>query len=283
MRDDDADDGGPASPIRATVVDPAVFGAVDALLHDGVLREDVQGRRPGVSPVIFSHPVLYDFAVAVTCLRGEDHLYLSRRLAIDPDLAITVRPSLDMHFADLWTDDTTREPFWDLAVTLSSAEPRPSDRGRRGRLRRTPANTPLTTTLRTLERAGDIIRQQRVRRPGCASRTSPAALEAAEVSRLDRQASAPALAELAATLAAGAAATGDIGTGRPRKSPAVAPGPVLPSRTGCHRCRDAQPRDRRRDALRSSDPSEPAREELAMRIAEALAGAAVVTLAMSAR
>ncbi len=31
------------------VVDPAVFGAVDALLRDGVLREDAQGRRPGVS------------------------------------------------------------------------------------------------------------------------------------------------------------------------------------------------------------------------------------------
>lgn len=54
-----------------------------------------------MSPVSFSHPVLFDFAVAVTCLHGEDALHLKQLLDSDPDLAITIRPSLDMYFADL--------------------------------------------------------------------------------------------------------------------------------------------------------------------------------------
>jgi hypothetical protein len=256
-------------------VDPAVFGAVDALLRDGVLREDVQGRRPGVRPVVFSHPVLYDFAVAVTCLRGEDHLHLSRRLAVDPDLAITVRPSLDMHFADIWTDDITRGPFWDLAVTLSErgqGHPIAAVAAASAVLREHPSHDDLEPLERQAASSGSKGQAARM----CVAHLA-AALEAAEVSEQDRRASAPALAELAATLAAGATATGDIGLAdlaralllRLDHCSPIGPGAIA-----------AETRSRAiADVMRSalSNPSGPTGEELAMRTADALAKAVVVS------
>lgn len=200
---------------RARVADPTavvaagVLGAIDALLRDGVLREDVQGRRPSITPVMFSHPVLYDFAVAVTCLQGEDHLHLARRLDGDPNLAITVRPSLDMCFADLWADDPSRNQFWELAIALSTSQqghPIAAVAAGCAVLREHPTHDDL-----------GLIEQRAVSSAGNnhAARMCVAhlggALEAAEVSQLDRQASGPALADVAAALAAQAAATGDIG------------------------------------------------------------------------
>jgi hypothetical protein len=258
------------------VVDPAVFGALDALLHDGVLRQDVQGRRPGVSPVVFSHPVLYDFAVAVTCLRGEDHLHVSQRLANDPDLAITVRPSLDMAFADLWADDPTRGQFWELAVTLSEpgqGHPIAAVAAACAALREHPTHEDLVPIEQRAASSGTESQAARM----CVAHLA-SALDAAEVSEQDRRASAPALAELAATLAARAAATGDIGLAdlarvlllRLDRCFPLGPGAIAAER----RSRAIA------DVLRCAplNPAEPAREELAMRAADALAKASVVSL-----
>jgi hypothetical protein len=262
-----------ASP--SDVVDPAVFGAVDALLHDGVLREDVQTRRPGVSPVVFGHPVLYDFAVAVTCFRGEDHLHLSRSLTADPDLAITVRPSLDMHLADVWADDTSRGLFWHLAVTLSApgvGHPIAAVAAGCAALREHPTHE----DLEQLEQRATVSVADGQAARMCVSYLA-AAVEAAEVPNQDRQASVPALAELAAALAAAAAALDDVGMADlarlllyrldrsfPLGSDAIAAAPRGRAIADVMRC-----------AL--SDPAAPAREQLALRAVEALAKAAPVS------
>ena len=258
----------------STVVAPAVLGSVTGLLHDGVLREDVQGRRSGLSPVIFSHPVLYDFAVAVTCLRGEDHLYLSQRLDDDPDLAITIRPSLDMYFADLWTDDATRHPFWDLAVTLSAP-----NRGHP--IAAIAAACAALIEHPTYEDLAQLGEQAAAADgSGGAARMCVAYLaggiEAVEVSLLDRQASAPALAELAANLAAQAVKSGDLGLAdlarvllfRLDRQFPLQPGSIAAG-TRSHAIANVM-----RCAL--TNPSETGRESLALRIAETLTTAAVV-------
>jgi hypothetical protein len=257
----------------SAVVDPAVLGAVDALLRDGVLREDVQGRRSGMVPIVFSHPVLYDFAVAVTCLRGEDHLYLSQRLDEDPDLAITVRPSVDMSLADLWTDDLGRSPFWDLAAKLCAPHGHPIAAIAAGCavLREHPAHedlAPIEMQAMASDGASGAARM-------CIAHLA-GALEAAEVSPLDRQASAPALAEMAATLAARAAATGDVGLADLARVLLFRLARCFPLTADsiAAEIRSRALADIMRCAL--SNPSEPAREGLAEKIGEALTRAATV-------
>jgi hypothetical protein len=192
----------------SAVVDAAVLGTVDVLLHDGVLREDVQGRRVSASPIVFGHPVLFDFAVAVTCLDGEDALNLAHRLDDDADLAITVRPSLDMHFADRWEADASRSTFWDLAIELSDpvhGHPIAAIAGACASLREHPTYAEFA---RVEERALPANDSGGARM--CIAHLA-GALEAAEVLPADRLASAPALAGLAASLAARAAETADLG------------------------------------------------------------------------
>ena len=258
----------------SAVVDPAVFGAIEGLLRDGVLREDVQGRHRGVSPVIFSHPVLFDFAVAVTCLPGEDPLYLKQRLDSDPDLTITVRPSLDMYFADLWSGDDSRSQFWELALALSTR-----DHGHP-----IAAVAAACAALRQHPGAGDLLRlQERALtqdQSGQTARTCiahlAAAFDASELSPDDRQACTPALAGLVAGVAATAAETGDVGLADlarlllfrldrafPLALDAVAAGP-----------RSRATADVMRSALVS--PSSRGSETLATRIAGALARAVTV-------
>jgi hypothetical protein len=259
----------------SAVVDPAVLSAVDALLRDGVLREDVQGRRSGMVPVVFSHPVLYDFAVAVTCLRGEDPLYLSQRLDSHPDLAITVRPSLDMYFADLWTDNITRSPFWDLAATLSAplnGHPIAAIAAGCVALGEHPAHedfVPIEARAMSSDSSRAAARM-------CIAHLA-GTLEAAEVSQLDRRASAPALADMAATLAAQAAATGDVGLADlarvllfrlARCFPLTSDSVAVETRS--HALADIV-----RCAL--SNPSESANEGLATKVGEDLTRAAVVS------
>jgi hypothetical protein len=258
----------------SAVVDPAVFDAVDGLLSDGVLREDVQGRQHGVSPVIFSHPVLFDFAVAVTCLHGEDPLHLKQRLDSDPDLVITIRPSLDMYFTDLWSDTMDRSRFWKLVLALSTR-----DRGHP-----IAAVAAASVVLRQHPGIEDILflQEQALLQgpPGQTARTCinflAAAFDATEISPGDRRACAPALAGLAEGLAAKAAATGDVGLGdlarlilfRLDRTFPLTPDAVA-----------AEPRSRATaDVMRCAltNPSSRASETLAERIAGPLAGAVAV-------
>jgi hypothetical protein len=95
--------------------------ALEALQHDGVLRD--LPRRPGtpVHPVTFAHPVLFDYAVAVLALGDLDEPgSLGGMLDEDPNLAITVRPSIGYRLAIDWAADATRRAFWHLALRLAS-------------------------------------------------------------------------------------------------------------------------------------------------------------------
>jgi hypothetical protein len=91
------------------------------LVSDGVLRE-LPGRigQPQ-PPIAFSHPVLFDYAVAVLALgdvsTGES---LANRLDEDPNLAMVVRPSLDYRLAIAWRGDPVRQEFWQLALRLTA-------------------------------------------------------------------------------------------------------------------------------------------------------------------
>lgn len=99
----------------------AVPTALEALQHEGVLRD--LPRRPGtpIQPVTFAHPVLFDYAVAVLALGDPDEPgSLVGMLDEDPNLAITVRPSLGYRLAIDWAADATRRAFWHLALRLAS-------------------------------------------------------------------------------------------------------------------------------------------------------------------
>ena len=258
----------------SAVVAPAVLGAVDGLLRDGVLREDIQGRQYTGSPVIFSHPVLFDFAVAVTCLHGEEPLYLKQRLDSDPDLAITIRPSLDMYLADLWSGDTHRAQFWELALALSRqalGHPIAAVAAACTVLRQHPGPgdlLPLQERALTQDQSGQTART-------CAAHLA-AAFDATELSPADRLACAPALAGLAAGLAAGAAATGDVGLADLARLFLFRLDRAFPL------ARDVVAADLRSrataDVMRSAlvSPSSPGSETLANRIAGGLAKAVAI-------
>ena len=77
--------------------------------------------------------MLFDYAVAVLAL-GETLQpgSLAEVLDEDPNLAITVRPSLGYLLAVEWAADATRRVFWHLALRLAYAHRRPPF-GRRDR------------------------------------------------------------------------------------------------------------------------------------------------------
>jgi hypothetical protein len=65
--------------------------------------------------------VLFDYAVAVLALGETLQLgSLAEVLDEDPNLAITVRPSLGYRLAIEWAADATRRAFWHLALRLAS-------------------------------------------------------------------------------------------------------------------------------------------------------------------
>jgi hypothetical protein len=100
----------------------ATSPALEALHHNGVLRDLPAGPGGAIGPVTFAHPVLFDYAVAVLALgniRQPDSL--AEVLDGDPNLAITVRPSLDYRLAIAWANDASRRGFWHLALRLTSS------------------------------------------------------------------------------------------------------------------------------------------------------------------
>ena len=248
--------------------------ALAALLHAGVLLEDAQIRRLAVRPVGFSHPVLYDFAVALTCLGGADPLHLKLRLDRDPDLAITVRPSLDMHLADLWCDDDTRGPFWDLAIALShrsDGHAIAAVAAACAALRESPAESDLMPLERSALMADDT--SQAARR--CIIHLA-GALDAASLTALERETSAPALAHLAARLARSAVIAGDFGLADLARIVLHRIGNRFPLGEGSL---EAAVRSRAvADVMRFAlvDPAGPGRERLAFLVGDAVAHAAVL-------
>jgi hypothetical protein len=99
----------------------ATGDAFTALHHNGVLRE--APARPGnaMAPTGFAHPVLFDYAVAMLALGDPGRpASLADALDDDPNLAMTVRPSLEYRLAFAWSADQTRRAFWLLALRLAN-------------------------------------------------------------------------------------------------------------------------------------------------------------------
>jgi hypothetical protein len=95
--------------------------ALTGLHHNGVLREAL--ARPGnvLAPIGFAHPVLFDYAVAMLALGDPGRpASLADALDADPNLSLTVRPSLEYRLVFAWSADESRRGFWHLALRLAS-------------------------------------------------------------------------------------------------------------------------------------------------------------------
>ena len=101
------------------------LAAMQGLLSDGVLREaQAPGYASTAAPVAFAHALLFDFTVANQVLaRLEDPMHLAGALAAEPDWALLLRSSLELHLAALWHGDPTRKSYFALAARLTTQSP----------------------------------------------------------------------------------------------------------------------------------------------------------------
>jgi len=102
---------------RHGLVEPGSEAALRELFSNQVL---VEWQPPGASVpqrqlVAFSHHILFDFAVAQLFVPPEP-AQMTRLIAEDPDLILMIRPSLVMHFQQLWESD--RSSFWKLLFRI---------------------------------------------------------------------------------------------------------------------------------------------------------------------
>lgn len=90
----------------------ALLDASDGLVRAGVLQElPVKLRAMGAPPLAYSHHILFDYAVAALILAVDGDSRLLPVLREDPNLVIVIRPSIDLHLADLWYSDETHSEF----------------------------------------------------------------------------------------------------------------------------------------------------------------------------
>lgn len=104
---------------RQSVDRPDTSAALNDLLSAQVLVE--WQPSPAVKPdryqLTFPHHVLFDYAVSRLILRGLSK-DLVERLERDPDLFISIQPSLVFHYDHLWYSDRSRRQFWDLTFQV---------------------------------------------------------------------------------------------------------------------------------------------------------------------
>ncbi len=127
-----------------------VVGQVDAAAlvdlerHD-ILRAEEEARGLNEDILLFTHHVLFDYAVArLLFRRGRDPATFVELLRNDPTLAVMAAPSLAMAWADLWHSDETRQPFWDLAVAVAAETA-------------LPATAHLVAPMTAVELARDVV------------------------------------------------------------------------------------------------------------------------------
>jgi hypothetical protein len=103
------------------ITDSGMLSVLDDLLHDGVIQERPGTRWSPSRPVGFSHPVLFDYAAAILALGDiSEAESLAEALDADPDLAMVLRPSLDLRLAMAWHDDRSRTNYWRLGLRFSA-------------------------------------------------------------------------------------------------------------------------------------------------------------------
>jgi hypothetical protein len=102
--------------------DPAAGGPLGEVLSCGVLVEWQSPRRvrPDREFLAYSHHVLHDYAIARLLFRGSGD-ELIRQLGGVPDLAMSIRPSLVMHYQYLWALDADHREFWEVSKRVQLA------------------------------------------------------------------------------------------------------------------------------------------------------------------
>lgn len=108
---------------RSTIArDPAAGGPLGQVLRSGVIVEwQSPGRvRPEREFLAYSHHVLHDYAIARLLFRGHASELIGR-LEVAPDLAMSVRPSLVLHYQYLWSIDADHREFWDVVKQMQQA------------------------------------------------------------------------------------------------------------------------------------------------------------------
>lgn len=99
---------------------------VDLEQHD-LLRAEEGERSPNEDVLLFTHHVLFDYAVArLLFRRGLDANAIIAHLKADRTLAVLAAPSLTMAVADLWSSATDRQAFWELAIGMADGTELPA-------------------------------------------------------------------------------------------------------------------------------------------------------------
>ncbi|HEY5210598.1 MAG TPA: hypothetical protein VIJ42_14265, partial [Stellaceae bacterium] len=96
--------------------------ALVELERSDILRqEDVSVGRANDDSLLFTHHILFDYAVArLIFRRGRDADAVVQLLKDERALSLMLNPSLSLALADAWTAGGDRRDFWKLAFKLAS-------------------------------------------------------------------------------------------------------------------------------------------------------------------
>lgn len=102
------------------VIPDPLLDVRNRLVSDGVLNEvPSRLRASGPSPLVFSHHILFDYAVAALVLARDGESRLTDALDADANLVLVACPSIDLHLADLWHADPSRALFAEVLTALA--------------------------------------------------------------------------------------------------------------------------------------------------------------------
>jgi hypothetical protein len=92
---------------------------VDLERH-GIIRAEDRDDQPDEDVLLFSHHILFDYAVArLVFRRGRDAAHLVGLLRTRREIALMLSPSLSLALADAWGLGVERRAFWNLAFALA--------------------------------------------------------------------------------------------------------------------------------------------------------------------
>lgn len=106
--------------LRATVRTNVDTDALVDLERHGIIRAEDQGGRPNEDVLLFTHHILFDYAVSrLIFRRGRDASHLVQLLRARRELALMLSPSLSLALVDVWGLGASRLEFWELAFALN--------------------------------------------------------------------------------------------------------------------------------------------------------------------
>lgn len=111
---------------RADIRDKVSLDALVDLERNDILRAEEELRGANEDILLFSHHVLFDYAVArLLFRRGRDPARLVQLLKGDRALTLMVGPSLTLALRDAWGGDADHAAFWELAFAIASEDSLP--------------------------------------------------------------------------------------------------------------------------------------------------------------